>query len=78
MNLISILSVVSPFITGFLGFLFGRKRSKAETETIELQNARMIIEMQREMIDEQRQEIKSLKDVVARHEREITDLKNKK
>ncbi|MDL5044646.1 hypothetical protein QQ054_01105 [Oscillatoria amoena NRMC-F 0135] len=83
MNWIEIITqhILPPSVTAFLGWVVGRKRSGAETVSVELKNAREIIQMQADYIDRQEEvikkqeaRIKQLEDIVAKHEGQIQKL----
>lgn len=76
MNWIEIITqhILPPSVTAFLGWVVGRKRSGAETVSVELKNAREIIEMQREYIQRQDARIVQLEELVAKHEAQIQKL----
>lgn len=83
MNWIEIITqhILPPSVTAFLGWIVGRKRSGAETISVELKNARDIIEMQSEYITRQdafiarqAERIMQLENTVAKHEAQIQKL----
>jgi hypothetical protein len=67
--IIALFSLFTALGSSFITFLFTKKKNKAETLSVELDNARKVIEIWRELSEEQSERIKVL-------EIRIDDLQN--
>lgn len=59
---------------GFVTWLFGRRKQKAETKSNELENVEKGLEIYRKMLDDLKAEISSLKQEVHTLENKVSDL----
>ena len=58
--IVAIVGFVSAAVSSFLTFLFGRRKNRAETISVELQNAQEVIKIWRELSKEQDKRIEEL------------------
>jgi len=67
MNLESLYTFLAPIISGFIGFVAGKKRSDKEIEQLSLTNVEKALSIYKEMLDDMKQ----------RYDSEIDALKHK-
>ncbi len=88
----AIISIVTALGTGFVGWIFGRKKQNAETVGVEIQNVgqallifqkdvveplRVELKKTREELEEAREEIATLRNQIEQVHQENQELKNK-
>jgi predicted nucleic acid-binding Zn-ribbon protein len=67
---------ILTFVGTLMGFWYGQKRSKAETDSIIITNVKALMDIQNDTIQKLRVEIEGLREKITMYESYITDLKN--
>ena len=67
---------ILTFIGTVIGFWYGSKRNKAETDSIILTNVKALMDIQNETIEKLRNEIEGLRVKITKYEEYITTLKD--
>ncbi len=72
----AIIGLVSATLSGGLTYIFTREKNKAETVSIELENAQEVIEMWKDLFKEQSEKITKLETQVKDLQKALRNLKN--
>jgi predicted RNase H-like nuclease (RuvC/YqgF family) len=71
-----LITPILTFIGTIIGFWYGSKRNKAETDSIILTNVKALMDIQNETIEKLRTEIEALRVKITKYEEYITTLKD--
>lgn len=70
--------VLAPVAAVFAGWFFGRRRSAAEADGVEIENVEKALSIYRGIISDLEAQIKTLKAQIAELETQVSELKNHK